>query len=130
MTYKSKNENEVEPMEEIPDYANLICNIIDQNKGEDIVVIDLTPVHQNQFFFIVGTALSSVHLKKISSDLHSKLKEIGHTPRFRSNDQDIQSGWIALDYGDVIIHLFIKETRELYNLEGLWKKAKVSHWTP
>jgi ribosome-associated protein len=100
-----------------------ICKSLDANKSEDIVLIDLKPQFGHEFWFIIGTALSNSHLKKLAQDITYSLKKRGIYSSYVPNDLDYESGWVALDYGEIIVHIFMKDKRTFYNLEGLWKNA-------
>jgi ribosome-associated protein len=94
-----------------------------ENRGQDIVVLDLreqTPVFD---YFVIATGTSRRQLHAIS-------EEIDHTLEKQLGDKRIgiegysSSRWILLDYGSVVIHLFDDETRSYYDLENLWARAK------
>lgn len=95
----------------------------DENRGRDIVILDmreLTPIFD---YFVIVTGSSRRQLHAIS-------EEIDHTLEERMNDKRMgiegynESRWILLDYGDVVIHMFDDETRDYYSLEQLWAGAK------
>lgn len=95
----------------------------EENRGTDIVILDLrelTPVFD---FFVVVTGSSR-------RQLHAMSEEIDHALEDRMGDRRLgiegyeESRWILLDYGDVVVHLFEAETREYYALEQLWGHAK------
>lgn len=70
---------------------------------------------------VIATASSKPHLKAMSEHVMFELKKKGTSCARRSGDSE--SGWIALDYHDVIIHLFLAEKREYYSLEDFWANA-------
>jgi ribosome-associated protein len=61
-------------------------------------------------------------LKAIAEEVVHALKQVGEKPLHREGA--IDSGWILLDYGDVIVHIFAEEERRLYQLDDLWKETK------
>lgn len=103
--------------------ARDIHALLDERKAEDITVIDLRDVNAYFHLFLIATATSQVHLKSLVRDIH---KELGHRlPRGEGvvRAEDVGSGWVALDFIDVVVHLFLKEQRGFYNLERLWGDA-------
>ena len=91
----------------------------EENRGRDIVVLDLrgtTPIFD---FFVIVTGTSRRQLHAISEEIDHKLEgELGD--RRMGIEGYEQSRWIVLDYGNVVIHLFDEETRQFYALEDLW----------
>ena len=73
-------------------------------------------------FFVIATAESERQLKAIADDIQKTLKKQSLMPRAEGTPQ---SGWILIDYGSVIAHLFSPAIRDYYNLEELWDKAPV-----
>jgi ribosome-associated protein len=111
---------------EIDDFGKIryeICKSLDSNKSEDILMLNLKPYFTYDMWFVIATALSNTHLKKLVQDIVFFLKKRGIYNSYVPNDLDYESGWVALDYGEIIVHVFIKEKRTLYDLEGLWSKA-------
>ena len=94
-----------------------------ENRGQDIVLLDLrelTPVFD---FFVLATGSSGRQLRAISEDIDNVLeKQLGDKRMGVEGFQD--SKWILLDYGSVVVHLFDAEMRKFYDLENLWGAAK------
>lgn len=93
------------------------ARIIDDKKGEDIILLDISKVNSYLDYFVIATGNSLVHCRAIARAL---IKELAQRQVSLNNNADLNSGWIILDYGDIIIHLFTEELREFYNLERLW----------
>ncbi|MCD6307585.1 MAG: ribosome silencing factor [Candidatus Latescibacteria bacterium] len=103
--------------------ANIIEHIMEK-KGEDIVVIDLRGVTGVADFFVIATGASNVQVKAITDEIHVKLKkEDGSIPLNIEGYQSLR--WVLLDYVDVVVHVFDRETRNYYSLETLWKDARI-----
>lgn len=98
--------------------AKIAARIAAENKGQDIVVLDLS--RQTSIFdcFVIATGTSRRQLHAISEEIHRELKKRGEV-RLSMSGYD-ESHWIAIDYGGIIIHLFDEENRKFYDLEGLW----------
>lgn len=104
-----------------------IAKSLDQDKAQDLLLLDLTGVNSYLSYFLIATALSPLHLKKLADSLRrSNLKK--EYSIVSSGGSETESGWLILDFGPFIIHLFTKEKRELYNLEELWAKAESIEW--
>ena len=98
--------------------AKNAIKILDMKKADEIVAIEVTNVTIIADYFIICSANSSTQLKALYEELEFKLKEQGTVPlRVEGNRE---GGWIVLDYGSVIIHIFSKDQREFYDLERLW----------
>ncbi|NIL96148.1 MAG: ribosome silencing factor [Planctomycetales bacterium] len=94
-----------------------------ENNGRDIVILDmrhLTPIFD---YFVLATGTSRRQLHAISEEIDHKLEDELHDQREGIEGYQ-ESRWILLDYGTVVIHLFIEETREYYGLEQLWSDAR------
>jgi len=102
-----------------------ITTSLDDNKASNIIKINLNPYYGYDVYFIIASAGSSTHLKKISKDVHTTVKENYSFSSKTPQDQDYQSGWVIIDAGDIIVHLFLEETRNFYKLEELWKKGLI-----
>ncbi|MDE6763233.1 MAG: ribosome silencing factor [Oscillospiraceae bacterium] len=92
--------------------------ILDGKKAEDIRVIGIGDLTIIADYFIIADGTSSTHTKSLADELEFRLKEMGREPRQVQGNNG--SNWIVLDYSDVVVHIFYKETRDFYNLERLW----------
>ena len=90
-------------------------------KAEEPVILDLTGLGALADYFLIVSALSDTHGKTLADEITKKLKEHGVTP-VSIEGYDL-ANWILIDYGDIIIHIFKPEIRELYGLENLWIDA-------
>ncbi len=98
--------------------AKIAAKIAAENKGQDIVVIDLS--RQTSIFdcFVIATGTSRRQLHAIAEEINRELRKRGEV-RSSISGYD-ESHWIAIDYGGVVIHLFDDDNRKFYDLEGLW----------
>lgn len=103
--------------------AMLAAETAEDNRGTDIVVLDMRELTSVFDFFIIASGTSR-------RQLHAMSEEIDHALEDRLGDHRLgiegyeQSRWILLDYGDVVVHLFEPEMRAYYALEELWGHAK------
>lgn len=88
----------------------------------EIVILDLRGVTDFTDFFVIATAGSSVQMSGVMRRIYDSLKKEGHLPYAPFEDESPR--WSILDYGDIILHLFEKETREHYQLEQAWGDAE------
>ena len=95
-----------------------------EKKVKDIVIFDLSDIHSYFNFFIIGTALSPLHLKSTVRQMqkHFGDRMPGKKSGFRA--EDLESGWVIVDFVDPVVHLFLEDERKFYNLERLWGDAK------
>ena len=104
--------------------AHSIVEILDEKKGEDILLLDLLEVCSFADYFIICTGTSDRMLRALSEDVQKKMKtDASMLPH--SVEGDANTGWILMDYGDVILHLFSLLRRDYYQLEELWQDGKV-----
>ncbi len=89
--------------------------------AEDIVMLDLRRVAPFADYFVIMSAESSRQIEALEEDLTKALKD-ANIPRHR-REGTAASGWILLDFSDVIVHIFSPEEREFYDLERLWSGA-------
>lgn len=101
--------------------VTLAVQLLDNKKAIDISVLeigDLTPLGD---YFVIASGASNTQVKTLSEELEDKLSEQGVEPRRVEGENS--AVWILMDYGDVMIHLFHKDTRDFYCLERLWADA-------
>jgi ribosome-associated protein len=104
--------------------AHVIVDTLDEKKGEDILLLDLTGVCSFTDLFVISSAGSARTLKALSSEVQRRLKS-DHSAYPLQVEGNASSGWVLLDYGGVILHLFSPALREYYALEELWGNGKV-----
>ncbi|MEC7064238.1 MAG: ribosome silencing factor [Bacteroidota bacterium] len=105
----------------------LITNIIegiDNLKGEKINIIDLRKIDNSVCkYFIICSGNSNTHVKSISNSIQKHVwKETNENPWHVEGEE--RCDWILIDYVDIAVHIFKKETRIFYDLESLWGDAK------
>jgi ribosome-associated protein len=102
--------------------AQLCRSLADDKKAEDIVVLDVHELSSVTDYFVVATGTSEPHLRAIASNISDTLA-VDHGVRPAAVDGSPKANWVVLDYFDVIVHVMRKETREKFDLEGLWSDA-------
>lgn len=107
--------------EERREVADQIAKFIEDHKGIDVTVIDVSEDCSWADCFIIATVNSVGHLKGVAHELWGELKRLGVDVNNRHKNPS-SDGWELIDGGDVIIHLMSAEFREFYALEKLWQK--------
>lgn len=111
-------------LEEPEMLTDFLSKLILKKKGENIKVLDLREITPVADFFIICTASSNVHSKAIADNLILESKKKDVKPWHNEGYSNLS--WVLLDYVDVVVHIFLEETRRFYNLEGLWADAKIT----
>lgn len=101
-----------------------IHDILDDQKAEDINVIDVREQTDVTDYMIICTARSTRHAKAISDNLEEKMRELGE--KAIGVEGTGQSDWILLDYADCVVHIMLEEAREFYSLEKLWNLTSIN----
>ena len=99
-------------------------DIVEDKKAENIVLLDLRPDTIIADFFLLCNGNSDRQLKALVEYVRQGVRETYAKLPFSIEGQ-AESGWVLLDYGDVVVHLFLEEKRRYYDLEGLWQEANV-----
>lgn len=93
-------------------------------KAEDVLLLDVSKQSAVTDFFVICSGTSERQLQAISEGITEQARK-----QLRAKPRDVEgdgsTGWVLLDYGDVIVHIFAPEKRKFYDLEELWRDAKV-----
>jgi ribosome-associated protein len=96
---------------------------VDGKFGMDIRVLDITALSTLSDYFIIATANNPNQMRAICGEVDEALRK--HGIRLLHSEGMNAGGWVLLDFGSVVVHLFGKEEREFYNLERVWGDAAV-----
>jgi len=91
--------------------------------ANDILLLDMRNICDFADYFVICSAESSKQIQAIYEEVESKLKKAAVKPLHFEGSTG--SGWVLLDYGSLIIHIFSPEARQLYQLEKLWEQANM-----
>ena len=97
-----------------------IAKVLDEKKAMDIVAIKTEEVTIVSDYFVIASATSNPHVKALADDLEDELAKLGV---FTTHTEGKATGWILMDFNGVIVHLFLSDMRDYYNLERLWADA-------
>jgi ribosome-associated protein len=104
--------------------AKTIAEEANETKALDLKILDLSKLTSFTDYFILATGTSSRHVQSIADRIHLKLKKEQH--RLPLSFEGYPSGqWILLDYGDVVLHVFLENQRQYYELDEFWATAPV-----
>jgi ribosome-associated protein len=95
---------------------------LDMKKGTDIRIFDVRGLSSVSDFVVVATGTSAPHLKALIAEVQGHMKDIG-VQSYRTSG-DSSSGWVVVDYVDVVVHVLSTEARAYYAIEKLWATAK------
>ena len=108
------------------DLAHNLASLLESKQVSDIVVLDIRAQTAIADYFLIGTVLNDRHARAIEEDILTQFsREKKIRPQGIEGRPADGSGWHLLDYGDVVLHLFTAESRAHYDLEDLWRDAKV-----
>lgn len=100
---------------------------LQEKKGKDIVTVDLTNIEDTICdYMVICQGNSTTQVSALADSVWDSVrKQAGEKPVHSAGENNCE--WMALDYADVMVHIFLPETREYYNLENLWADAKLTH---
>ncbi len=92
-------------------------------KAEDITVLDMREVVNFCDFFVIASGTSTRHTQSIAEGVIEGFE--GTSAKIRRKEGFREGVWVLVDFGNVVVHVFEKETREFYGLDHLWQDAKI-----
>jgi ribosome-associated protein len=106
------------------DLAHAIVDAIGEKQGDNVVLLDIRTLSTIADYFVICSGKSDRQLKAIVEGIgeHTR-RNLGVDPR--RIEGDAASGWVLVDYSDIVVHIFTPQTRAFYSLEALWKDAPV-----
>jgi len=108
--------------------CDLIIDAIQDIKGKKILKLDLKKLDESPAdYFVICEGDSHTQVKGISGNIYKRLKDERGLRPFKTEGEQ-HANWILVDYFDVVIHIFYKETRTFYDLEDLWSDAKITEY--
>ena len=102
--------------------AIAVARLLEEHKAEDTVVLEVGPVCSWTDYFVIATARSTTHMGSLLDRVLAALDERSVARRNSSRDS-VESGWVLIDCGNVVVHLMDQEKRDFYELEKLWFMA-------
>ena len=109
-------------MEQSKMMLKLIYQALEDKKGEDIVMIDISQVSVLADYFVICSAGNDSQIQALVDNVDEKMHENGY--QIRQQEGRNSGTWVLLDYGDVIVHIFERENRSCYKLERIWNDGR------
>ena len=107
--------------------AGIVAHTADDKKGEEIVVLEVGEIISIAEVFVLVSAPNTRLVRTIVDEIEVALK-LSDDEGPRSVEGLDDATWVLMDYGDVIVHVFLGETRAFYDLDRLWADAPVVEW--
>ena len=95
---------------------------LEDKKGEDIRVIDISQISVLADYFIISNGSNESQVRAIVDNVEEQMYKAGY--QIRQREGYGSGGWVLLDFGDIIVHVFDKENRLFYDLERIWRDGK------
>ena len=108
-----------------------IVKALDSKRAEDIKVLRVRDLTILGDYFVIANGTSTTHTRTLADEVEYQVSQKGQEPTHREGRGN-GSNWVVLDYSDIIVHIFYKETRDFYQLERLWADGEpvdISAWT-
>ena len=102
--------------------AHLLVDSILERKGEDILLLDLREQALFADYFLLCNAENDRQLRAIARGIVEDAKQKANE-RALAVEGEATTGWLLIDFGDLVVHIFLPEQRAYYNLEELWQEA-------
>lgn len=104
--------------------SELAAGAARDKKAEDVMLLDLRELTIMCDYFLICTARNTQHVKAVAEGIEERLEAEGR--RVRHLEGMAKARWVLMDYGDVIVHVFLPEERAFYDLERLWADARLT----
>ena len=109
-------------MEQAKEMARIAFKALDEKKGEDIKIIDISGVSVLADYFIIANGNSDSQVNALVDHVEESLHKAGF--QLKQREGQGTGSWVLLDFGDIIVHIFDKENRLFYDLERIWRDGK------
>ncbi len=109
-------------MNQSKEMAKIAYNALNDKKGEDIKIIDITGVSVLADYFIIATGNSDSQVNALVDNVEEELHKAGFP--LKQREGRASGSWVLLDFGDIIVHVFDRENRLFYDLERIWKDGE------
>ena len=105
------------------DLARRVVELLSDHQAEDVVLLDISQIAPFTDYFVIASAQNARHVAALIDIFDKDLAREGARSLRREGEPD--SGWVLVDLGSVIVHIFTPAERAFYNLEALWSRAGV-----
>ncbi len=108
--------------QEIVNIARECTKTLSDKKAMDVLLIDLRKINSYLDYFVISTGNSFIHCTALAKEVQKFFKEKGFK---EMSNARLDTGWVALDYSEIVVHIFTQEMRDFYQLEKLWADAEI-----
>lgn len=109
-------------LEKAKDMAKIAYQALEEKKGEDVRVIQITEIASFADYFIIADGTNPSQISALVENVEEQMSKRGYSHKRIEGVRN--SNWVLMDYGDIIVHVFSKEDRLFYDLERIWKDGK------
>ena len=109
--------------------ALTLARLLDRKKGADIAILDISGPLVIADYFVIATASNPRHAQALGRELDSSMKRAGLLRRNLAGMAG-ENSWVLLDFNDVVVHIFLPESRAFYALESLWADVPRLRFVP
>ena len=106
---------------EANEILKIAANALNEKKAKELSAVKVADLTVLTEYFLMATATSSTHVRALADEVEDKLEESGVKPH---HIEGRATGWLILDYGSVIVHIFSREQREFYGLDKMWSDGE------
>ena len=109
-------------MDQYKEMARIAWNALNDKKGEDIKIIDITGISVLADYFIIANGTSDSQVNALVDNVEEELHKAGFS--LKQREGQASGSWVLMDFGDIIVHVFDRENRLFYDLERIWKDGR------
>lgn len=109
-------------MEQPKEMARIAYHALADKKGEDIKIIDIAGISVLADYFLIASGSNESQIRAMVDNVEEELLKAGYSVKQREGYGT--GGWVLMDFGDIIVHVFDKENRLFYDLERIWRDGK------
>ena len=109
-------------MDQSKEMARIAWNALNDKKGEDIKIIDITGISVLADYFIIANGTSDSQVNALVDNVEEELHKAGFS--LKQREGQASGSWVLMDFGDIIVHVFDRENRLFYDLERIWKDGR------
>jgi ribosome-associated protein len=109
------------------EWALIAARAADDKQGTDTVVLEVGRVLAITDYFVVTSASNTRQVRTIADEVEKKIRDAGGPAPLRVEGR-AELTWVLLDYGDIVVHVFLEENRRFYDIERLYRDVPVLEW--
>ena len=109
-------------MKQSKEMAMIVCKALEEKKGQEVTVIDISDISCLADYFIIANGENSHQVQAMIDNVEEEMDKAGY--HFSQREGYQAARWILLDYKDIVVHVFSKVDRRFYDLERIWRDGK------